>query len=146
MRIPKYWRNTKDTFVRPSLTSASTRWITNLRTSRVVKDLQRRGRPFTTFTQQKVCLTSPSFTATFHVKNTRRWWFIVSHQQDQGARGSICLFGGTGEKRRHCHDLAQELPDLVQILDNHHEDHAKEFTIDYVMACLMHAMSRCKKK
>ena len=56
----------------PCPSSASTWRTTNLRTLKVTKDPRRHRRTFTTFTRQRVCLTSLSFATSFsHVECKR---------------------------------------------------------------------------
>ena len=55
---------------------------------------------------------------------------VEPHQQGQGIRRSTRLFGGTGEKWRHFHDLVREFANIVQILEYCLGDYVDEGAYD----------------
>lgn len=117
MQTPKCWESTKDASRRPSQSSALIWRTTNFCVPIVPKDAQMHRRIFTTLTGCRFGPTSSSFAASFHVQDARGWWLSGPREQGQGTHKSICLFRGTRERRRYCHNIAQAFADIVQILD-----------------------------
>lgn len=82
-----------------------------------------------------------------YMEDTRGQKIFRSRQQGQGARGSTCLFRGICKIRRHCHDLTQELADIVRILDHHLGDDVNEGIDDGLRdGAFVDNISKCTEK